>query len=128
VKPIAIMSVIAAMGLASVPRAAGSPASEAARVALAEKADLPNLRPVLPSLLNDRDVVEPGEGRQGPSREAQREAGKTAGSAADQAHAAAEARAAAREAARAEADQSSAAEKARDKHVKQDHAKPHPQH
>src|SRR5512142_3356994 len=128
-KPISTMVVIAGMGLASVPRAAGSPASEAAHVALAEKADLPNLRPVLPSLLNDRDVVEPDGGdRQGPSREAKSEAGKSAGSAAAAAHAAAAARAAARDAARAEADESSAAEKAHEKRVKQDHKKPHPPH
>ncbi len=120
---------IAGMGLASVPRAAGNPASEAAHVALAEKADLPTVRPVLPSLLNDRDVVEPDGGdRQGPSREAEREAGKTAGSAADAAHAANAARAAARDAARAESDQNSAAEKAHENKVKSDHKKPHPPH
>ncbi len=129
-KPIStVMMIVAGMGVASVPRAAGSPASEAAHVALAEKADLPALRPVLPSLLNDRDVVEPDGGdRQGPSREAEREAGNSASSAADAAHAANAARAAAREAARAEADENSAAEKVHENKVKSDHKKPHPPH
>jgi hypothetical protein len=112
--------VIAGMGVASTARA-DSPGSEAARVALAEKADLPNLRPVLPSLLRDRDGSRPDdEDGQAPSREVQREAEKSAGSAAADAHAAAEARKAAREAARAEADHQSASEKVRTEQVKKD--------
>jgi hypothetical protein len=119
-KPISTLIAIVGMGLASATPAAGSPASEAARVALTEKADLPSLRPVLPNLLGDRDDAERGDGLQGPSREAQREAEKNAGSAAAGAHAAAAARKEAREAARAAADQLSASEKANSDKVKKD--------
>lgn len=119
-KLISAFSVIAGMGLAST-ALADSPASQAARVALAEKADLPSLRPVLPSLLRDRDALEPdGDGRPAPSREAQREAEQSASSAAADAHAAVEARKAAREAAKAEADQQSASDKVRTEKVKKD--------
>ncbi len=125
VRPFSALLVVAGMGLASVARA-DSAATEAARVALTEKADLPTLRPVLPSLLKDRDVLEPeGDERQAPTRDAQREAEKSAGSAAADAHAAAEARKAAREAARAEADTQSAADKVRTEKVKKD-KKDHP--
>ncbi len=120
-KLISTLVIIAGMGLANAAGAAESPASEAARVALAEKADLPSLRPVLPSLLGDRDSTEQGDDvRQGSSREAQREGEKTAASAAADAHAAADARKAAREAARAEADQQSASEKTKTDKVKKD--------
>ncbi len=127
-KPISPLLVIAGMGLASA-AGAETPASEAARVALAEKADLPSLRPVLPSLLGDRDSTDRDDedNRQGPSREAKGEAEKNASSAAVDAHAAADARKAAREAARAAADQQSASEKARAdkvKNDKKDHGKP----
>jgi hypothetical protein len=117
---VSALVVIAGMGMASVARA-DSPASQAARVALAEKADLPSLRPVLPSLLRDRDVTRPDDDEgQAPSREARREAEKSAGAAAADAHAATEARKAAREAARAEADQRSASDKVRTEKVKKD--------
>lgn len=120
-KLISTLVIIAGMGVASAAGAAESPASEAAHVALAEKADLPSLRPVLPRLLGDRDSTKQGDGdRQGPSREAQREGEKTAASAAADAHAAADARKAAREAARAEADQQSASEKVKTEKVKKE--------
>jgi hypothetical protein len=119
-KVIPALVAIAGMAPASAPRAE-SAADQAARVALAEKADLPSLRPVLPSLLRDSDALEPGgDGRLPPSREAWREAERSAGSAAADAHAALEARKAAREAARAEADRQSASEKVRTEKVKKD--------
>lgn len=126
-RPVSALLVIAGMGVASVARAE-SPASEAARVALAEKADLPALRPVLPSLLRDRDAQEPdGDDRRAPTREAERDAVNSASSAAADAHAATEARKAAHEAAKAEADHQSAADKVHTDKVKKD-KKDHPPH
>ena len=136
-KPISTLLVLAGMGLASAALAAGTPASEAAHQALAEKANLPHLRPVLPSLLTDRDALDPsGTDRQDAFGAARREVEKAANPAAAEAHAAAaaraEARAAARAAAAAAADEHAAAEKVRTDQVKKDKKdkkdKPHPEH
>ncbi len=111
---------MAGMGLSSGARA-DLPA-DAAREALAEKADLPARPPVLPRLSIGRDDPEPaGAADADPDRAANREVQKAASRAAT-----AQAAAAARAAARAEADERSAAEKARDRKVKRDRRQPHP--
>jgi hypothetical protein len=132
-RPVQTMLLLAALLLSPTVRAeepAGAGGVQVAvRDALAEKANLPALRPSLPSLLADRDG--PGLGArtdgQETAQEARGEAEKSAGREQSNAHAAAARKEAAAAAADAAADEHGASEQAQVHKAKKDHVKPpHP--
>jgi hypothetical protein len=115
------------LALPSIGRAGGPTADSSARTAiqeaLSEKADLPLLRPSLPSFLAERNL-DPSSTRA--DGEARGEAEKSAGSEQSKAHGAAARGEAASAAAGADADEHGAADQARVKKAKKDHTKPTP--